>query len=57
MLIAGRFRFVLMRGTSFRHRSARLNRTKLTEDDLSIAEEAAGLIEPQSSTVALAYVP
>ncbi|GGI27858.1 hypothetical protein [Bradyrhizobium guangdongense] len=37
MLIAGRFRFVLMRGTQFRHRSAKLNslrlETKLTEDD------------------------
>ncbi|QAU48864.1 hypothetical protein [Bradyrhizobium guangzhouense] len=37
MLIAGRFRFVLMRGTRFRHRSAKLNslrlETRLTEDD------------------------
>ncbi|UPK31520.1 hypothetical protein IVB26_41495 (plasmid) [Bradyrhizobium sp. 195] len=46
MLIAGRFKFVLMRGSRFRHRSARLNslrlETKLTEDDVSIAEEATG---------------
>jgi hypothetical protein len=38
MLIAGRFKFVLMRGTRFRHRSAKLNslrlETKLTEDDV-----------------------
>jgi hypothetical protein len=37
ILIAGRFRFVLVRGTRFLHRSARLNslrlETKLTEDD------------------------
>ncbi|MGY3356290.1 hypothetical protein ACVWZK_002953 [Bradyrhizobium sp. GM0.4] len=37
MLIAERFKFVLMRGTRFRHRSAKLNslrlETKLTEDD------------------------
>lgn len=41
MLIAGKFRFVLMRGTRFRHRNAKLNRlrieTKLTEDDPSPA--------------------
>lgn len=38
MLIAGKFRFVLMRGTRLRHRSAKLNslrlETKLTEDDV-----------------------
>ncbi|MCK1480608.1 hypothetical protein IVB27_39260 [Bradyrhizobium sp. 197] len=38
MLIAGKFKFVLLRGTRFRHRSARLNslriETKLTEDDV-----------------------
>lgn len=38
MLIAGRFKYVLMRGSKFRHRSAKLNslrlETKLTEDDL-----------------------
>ncbi|AWO92703.1 MULTISPECIES: hypothetical protein [Bradyrhizobium] len=43
MLIAGRFKFVLMRGTRFRHRSARLNslriETKLTEDDVPLEEE------------------
>lgn len=37
MLIAGRFKFVLMRGARFRHRSAKLRslrlETKLTEDD------------------------
>lgn len=37
MLIAGRFKFVLMRGTRFRHRNAQLNslrlETKLTKDD------------------------
>lgn len=46
MLIAERFKFVLMRGTRFRHRSAKLNslrlETKLTEDDVSIAEDAIG---------------
>ncbi|MCA1398410.1 MULTISPECIES: hypothetical protein [unclassified Bradyrhizobium] len=45
MLIAGRFRFVLMRGTRFRHRSAKVNslrlETKLTEDDLALEEESA----------------
>ncbi|GAB9109801.1 hypothetical protein [Bradyrhizobium diazoefficiens] len=45
MLIAGRFRFVLMRGARFRHRSAKLNslrlETKLTEDD-PLPEEWAG---------------
>ena len=44
MLIAGRFKFVLMRGSRFRHRSASLNslqlETKLTEDDVPMAEEA-----------------
>ncbi|MCS3498299.1 hypothetical protein M2189_002743 [Bradyrhizobium japonicum] len=38
MLIAGRLKFVLMRGPRFRHRSAKLNslrlETKLTEDDV-----------------------
>lgn len=38
MLIAGRFKFVLMRGTRFRHRTAKLNslrlETRLTEDDM-----------------------
>jgi hypothetical protein len=37
MLIAGRFKFVLMRGSKFRYRSARLVslrlEMKLTEDD------------------------
>lgn len=45
MLIAGRFKFVLMRGTRFRHRSAKLNslrlETKLTEDD-PLPEEGLG---------------
>ena len=45
MLIAGRFKFVLMRGTRFRHRSAKLNslrlETKLTEDD-PLPEEGVG---------------
>ncbi|MDX3968284.1 MAG: hypothetical protein QHD01_17020 [Bradyrhizobium sp.] len=45
MLIADRFRFVLMRGSRFRHRSAKVNslrlETKLTEDDVAIEEEAA----------------
>ncbi|TYL84715.1 hypothetical protein [Bradyrhizobium cytisi] len=40
MLIAGRFKFVLMRGTRFRHRTAKLNslriETRLTEDDVSV---------------------
>ncbi|MHC2576541.1 hypothetical protein ACVI1J_001749 [Bradyrhizobium diazoefficiens] len=52
MLIAGRFKFVLMRGTRFRHRSAKLNslrlETKLTEDDPLpeegvVGDPAAGL--------------
>ncbi|MET4176912.1 hypothetical protein ABIB95_009013 [Bradyrhizobium sp. LA2.1] len=38
MLVAGRLKFVLMRGSRFRHRSVRLNslrlETKLTEDDV-----------------------
>ena len=38
MLVAGRLKFVLMRGSRFRHCSARLNslrlETKLTEDDV-----------------------
>jgi hypothetical protein len=38
MLIAGQFKFVLMRGTKFRYRSARLHsfrlEMKLTEDDM-----------------------
>jgi len=37
VLIAERFKFVLMRGTRFRHRSAKLNslrlEMRLTEDD------------------------
>ncbi|RXH10627.1 hypothetical protein [Bradyrhizobium guangzhouense] len=45
MLIANRFRFVLMRGTRFPHRSAKVNslrlETKLTEDDMALEEEAA----------------
>ncbi|WP_271557606.1 hypothetical protein [Bradyrhizobium sp. CCBAU 45394] len=45
MLIAGRFKFVLMRGTRFRPRSAKLNslrlETKLTEDD-PLPEEGVG---------------
>lgn len=40
MLIAGRFKFVLMRGTRFRGRTARLNslrlETRLTEDDMAL---------------------
>jgi hypothetical protein len=40
MLIAGRFKFVLMRGTRFRRRTARLNslrlETRLTEDDMAL---------------------
>ncbi|WP_199751468.1 hypothetical protein [Bradyrhizobium sp. RP6] len=55
MLIAGRFKFVLMRGTRFRHRSAKLNslrlETKLTEDD-PLPEEWAGGVpaaSPQAS--------
>lgn len=47
MLIAGRFKFVLMRGTRFRHRTAKLNslrlETRLTEDDVP------GVPEPRSS--------
>jgi hypothetical protein len=46
MLIGGRFKFVLMRGMPFRHRSARLNslrlETKLTEDDMPSADARAG---------------
>ncbi|WP_354264814.1 hypothetical protein [Bradyrhizobium sp. GM2.2] len=46
MLIADRFKFVLMRGTRFRHRSARLNslrlETKLSENDIPPTEEATG---------------
>lgn len=44
MLIAGRFKFVLMRGTRFRHRSAKPNsrlETKLTEDHPSLEEGTA----------------
>ncbi|MGY3396471.1 hypothetical protein ACVWW6_009062 [Bradyrhizobium sp. USDA 3311] len=45
MLIAGQFKFVLMRGTRFRHRSAKVNslrlETKLTEDDVPLEEESA----------------
>lgn len=45
MLIAGRFNFVLMRGSRFRHRSAKVNslrlETKLTEDDVALEGEAA----------------
>jgi hypothetical protein len=40
MLIAGRFKFGLMRGTRFRRRTARLNslrlETRLTEDDMAL---------------------
>lgn len=43
MLIAGRFKFVLMRGARLRHRSAKLNslrlETKLTEDSPLPEEE------------------
>lgn len=43
MLIAGRFRFVLTRGTRFRHRSAKVDslrlETKLTEDDVPVGDE------------------
>lgn len=45
MLIAGRFNFVLMRGSRFRHRSAKLSslrlETTLTEDDVALEEESA----------------
>lgn len=44
MLIADRFKFVLMRGTRFRHRTAKLNslrlETRLTEDDVALEEGA-----------------
>ncbi|WP_354254423.1 hypothetical protein [Bradyrhizobium sp. F1.13.3] len=40
MLIAGRFKFILMRGTRFRHRTSKLKslriETKLTEDGMSV---------------------
>ncbi|UPK19161.1 hypothetical protein [Bradyrhizobium sp. 131] len=43
MLIAGRFKFVLMRGTSVRHRSAKLNslrpETKPTEEDVQTGSD------------------
>jgi hypothetical protein len=43
MLIAGQFKFVLMRGSKFRYRSARLSsfrlEMKLTEDDMPMAKE------------------
>jgi hypothetical protein len=46
MLIAGYLKFVLLTGSRFRHRSARLTglrlAMKLTEDDLLPAEDAAG---------------
>ncbi|MDH2356786.1 hypothetical protein QCM80_40160 [Bradyrhizobium sp. SSUT112] len=46
MLIAARFKIILMRGIRFRHRSAKLRslrlETKLTEDDVPMAEEATG---------------
>lgn len=45
MLIAGRFKFVLLRGTKFRYRSARLHslrmETKLTADDMPAENSAA----------------
>lgn len=45
MLIAARFKFVLMRGTRFRHRSAKLRslrlETKLTEDDVPMGRRPA----------------
>ncbi|MGY3510622.1 hypothetical protein [Bradyrhizobium lupini] len=45
MLIAGKLNFVLMRGSRFRHRSAKVNslrlETKLTEDDVALEEESA----------------
>lgn len=51
MLIAGRFKFVLMRGTRFRHRSAKLRslrlETKLTEDDPALEE---GALDPESKS-------
>ncbi|MCW2082408.1 UNVERIFIED_ORG: hypothetical protein M2193_004583 [Bradyrhizobium japonicum] len=44
MLIAGRFNFVLMRGSRFRHRGAKVSRlrleTALTEDDVALGEES-----------------
>ncbi|MDT4740327.1 hypothetical protein [Bradyrhizobium sp. WYCCWR 12699] len=45
MLIAGKFNFVLMRGSRFRHRSAKVNslrlEAKLTEDDVALEKESA----------------
>ncbi|WLA63797.1 hypothetical protein [Bradyrhizobium diazoefficiens] len=45
MLIGGRFNFVLLRGSRFRHRSAKLSslrlETKLTEDDVALEEGPA----------------
>ena len=46
MLIAGQFKFVLMRGSKFRYRSARLHslrlEMKLTEDDMPTEDDAEG---------------
>jgi hypothetical protein len=46
MLVAKQFKFMQMRGTKFRYRSARLHtfrlEMKLTEDDIPPAENAAG---------------
>ncbi|WP_051380639.1 hypothetical protein [Bradyrhizobium sp. WSM1743] len=51
MLIAGKFKYVLMRGARFRHRSAKLNslrlETKLTEDDPLLDE---GALDPESES-------
>lgn len=58
MLIAGRFNFVLMRGSRFRHRGAKVSslrlETALTEDDVALGEESVACPLPRRLSPTLA---